>query len=187
MKISFPKNGPGELLIKKRGARLIISSAMIGFFAGLCVSYLLQNKFWLLTIVLAGMAGILLCLGGAAGIFVNRNKVNGGSSANSAPSANIKQNAPRITSHWDYRPNRPIRTPAVCDSPSAETSEVLSAEPFGINNNVWCNDNSLEGAAPIFINGPRDAEELIPKVLSQTTEPVCTAPTVDEAAVSTYD
>src|SRR5438874_11782147 len=99
MKISFPKNGLSELLIKQRGAPLIISSAMIGFFAGLCVSYLLQNKFWLLTIVLAGMAGILLCLGGAAGIFVNRNKVNGGSRANSAPSVNLKINELQITSH----------------------------------------------------------------------------------------
>ncbi len=70
MKISFPKYGPGELLIEERGARCIISSVIIGFFAGLCGSYLLQNKFWLLTIALIGIAGILLCLGGAAGIFL---------------------------------------------------------------------------------------------------------------------
>ena len=187
MKISFPKNGPSELLIKQRGAPLIISSAMIGFFAGLCVSFLLQNKFWLLTIALVGIAVILLCLGAAAGIFVNSSKVLNSRKVDGAPIANIKENVPRITSQWDYRANKPIRTPAVCDSPSAETSEVLSAELFGINNNLWCSDNSLKGAAPIFVNAPRDAEELIPKVLSQTTEPVCTAPTVDDAAVSTYD
>src|SRR5438552_16587747 len=108
MKISFPKYGTGELLIKEQGARCIISSAIIGFFAGLCVSYLLQNKFWLLTIALVGIAGILLCLGAAAGIFVNRNKVNGAPSANSARSANIKENAPRITSQWHYRLNKPM-------------------------------------------------------------------------------
>ena len=169
------------MLIKQRGAPLIISSAIIGFFAGLCVSYLLQNKFWLLAIALVGIAGIVLCLGGAAGIFVNRRNID------VASSANIQENAPRITSQWDYRPNRPIRTPAVFDSPGAETSEVLSAERFGINNNLWCNDNSLEGAASTFINRPRDAEELIPKVLSQTTEPICTVPSVDDTAVSTYD
>jgi len=187
MKISFPKNGPGELLIKQRGAPLIISSTMTGFFAGLCASYLLQNKFWLLTIALVGIAGILFCLGGAAGIFLNSSKVLNSRKVEGALSANIKENLPRIISQWDYRPNKPIRTPAVFASPSAETSEVLSAEPFGINNNLWCGDNSLEGAAPIFINGPRDAEELIPKLLAQTTETVCTAPTVEDTAVSAYD
>jgi hypothetical protein len=68
MKISFPKYGPGELLIEERGARCIICSVIIGFFAGLCGSYLLQDKFWLLAIALIGIAAILLCLGGAAGI-----------------------------------------------------------------------------------------------------------------------
>jgi hypothetical protein len=62
MKISFPKYGPGELLIKERGARCIISSVVVGFFAGLCASYLLQNKFWLLSIALVAIAGILLAL-----------------------------------------------------------------------------------------------------------------------------
>src|SRR5437870_11085469 len=85
MKISFPKYGPGELLIEERGARCIISSVIIGFFAGLCGSYLLQNKFWLLTIALIGIGGILLCLGGAAGIFLNYSRVDG------APSANIRK------------------------------------------------------------------------------------------------
>ena len=44
MKISFPKYGPGELLAK-RGARFIISSVIIGFFAGVVGSYLLENHF----------------------------------------------------------------------------------------------------------------------------------------------
>jgi hypothetical protein len=187
MKISFPKYGPGELLIKERGARCIISSMIIGFFAGLCGSYLLQNKFWLLTIALIGIAGILLCLGGAAGIFLNYNRVDGAASANSAPSANIRQNVPRITSQWDYRVKKPIRAHAAADIPYTETSEVLSSDSFGINNNVWLNDNSLEGVAPTFINGPAKAEEPITKALPQTTDSVCIATTVDDVSVSRYD
>ena len=171
MKISFPKYGPGELLINERGARCIISSVIIGFFAGLCGSYLLQNKFWLLTIALVGIAGIVLCLGVAAGIFLNWNKVDG------APSANIKENVPRITSQWDYRSQKPIRSPAVFDSPGAETSEVLSPDPFVIDNSFWCNDGSLECAAPTFVN-------LEPMVEDATTK----APLSGHArAVSTYD
>ena len=93
----------------------------------------------------------------------------------------------QITPGWDYRPRRPSRSPAVCDSQSAETSQLLTPGPFGIDNNVWSNDNSLEGAAPTFSNGGPDAEELMTKVLSQTPDPVCTALIVEDPAVSTYD
>ena len=181
MKISFPKYVPGELLIKERGARCIISSVIIGFFAGLCGSYLLQNKFWLLTIALVGIAGILLWLGGAAGIFLNYSRVDG------APSAHIRQNVPRITSQWDYLPKRPIRAHAAADSPCAEISEVLSPYAFGIDNNVWCNDNSLEGATSTFISGRHNAEERLTDVLSEASDPVCAAPAAGDAAVSRYD
>jgi hypothetical protein len=181
MKISFPKYGPGELLINERGARCIISSVIIGFFAGLCGSYLLQNKFWLLTIALTGIGGILLCLGGAAGIFLNYSKVD------EAPSANIRQDVPRITLQWDYRAKKPIRPYSAADSPSAEISEVLSPAAFGIDDNVWCNDNLLEGATSTFISGRHDAEERLTDVLSEATDPVCAAHTADDAAVSGYD
>jgi hypothetical protein len=187
MKISFPKYGTGELLIEERGARCIISSMIVGFFAGLCGSYLLQNKFWLLTIALIGIAGILLCLGGAAGIFLNYNRVDGAASANSTPSAAVEENVPRITSQWDYRAKKRIRAHAVADIPSAETSEVLSSDSFGINDNVWCNDNSLEGVVPTFINGPPEAEEPMTKTLPETTDSVCIATTVDDVSVSRYD
>ena len=43
----------------------VISSTIIGFFAGLCASYFLENNFWLLAIALLGIAGVLLSLGGA--------------------------------------------------------------------------------------------------------------------------
>jgi len=61
------------------------------------------------------MAGILLCLGAAAGIFVNSSKVLNSRKVDGAPIANINENVPRITSQWDYRPNKPIKALAVCD------------------------------------------------------------------------
>ena len=182
MKIWFPKCGPGELLNKERATRCIIALVIIGFLASLCGSYLLQNKFWFLTIALVGIAGIVLWLRGGAGLFpTSSTKVD------RPPSANIEENVPRITSRWDYRPKKPIRSRAGRDSPSPETSEVLSPEPFQ-RNNVWSNDNSLEATSPTFING-LDAEELMPKVLSESTDPVCTAASirVNNAAVSGYD
>ena len=108
MKIWFPKCGPGELLNKERATRYIIALVIIGFLAIFCGSYVLGNKFWLVTIALLGMAGILLCVG-AAGIFLNSNKVEARLSPNTAPSGNIEQDVPRITAQWDYRPKKPIR------------------------------------------------------------------------------
>jgi hypothetical protein len=179
MKISFPKYGPGELLTRNRSATGIILFVAIAFFAGVCGSYLLGNKLWLLTIAVLGIAGILLCLGAAVPVFFNQSKIN------EAPSAAVEENMPRLTPQWDYRPRKPIRAPAVFDRASAETSEVLSPDPFVIDNNAWCNDDSLEFATPTFINGLSDAEEPIAEALPQTTDPVCAAPTVDDAAVST--
>jgi divalent metal cation (Fe/Co/Zn/Cd) transporter len=68
MKISFPKYGPGELLTRKQAATRTVSFVAIVFFAGVCGSYLLGNKWWLLTIAALVIAGILLCLGAAAAI-----------------------------------------------------------------------------------------------------------------------
>jgi hypothetical protein len=158
MKIWFPNCSLGELLTRNRSASRIISFVVIGFFAGLCGCYLLENHFWLLTIAVLGIASVLLCLGAAVGISLNWSKVDG------APSASIKENVPRITSQWDYRPRKAIRAPAVFDSPGPETSAVLSPNPFVINNNVWCNDDSLECAAPAFIRLRPDGEELMTKV-----------------------
>jgi hypothetical protein len=178
MKISFPKYGPGELLTRQQGATRIISFVAIVFFAGVCGSYLLANKSWLLTIAVLGIACILLCLGVIVAIFLKQNQVD------EAPSAPIEENLPRITTQWDYQPRRARRARAALDSPSTETSDSLSSDPFGINDNVWLNDNSLEGAAPTFINGPLEAEESITKALPQTTDSVGVAPTADDAAVS---
>jgi hypothetical protein len=181
MKISFPKYGPGELLIKERGARCIISSVIIGFFAGACGSYLLKDHFWLLMIAVLGVVSILLCLGAAAGIFLSWRKVAGAPSAIETPSAVIEENGPRITPQWDYRPRKAIRVRAVLDRASAETSDVPSPEPFMT---VWCNDDSLESATSTFISDRPDTEELMTNVLSEATDPVCAAPNADDAAVS---
>jgi hypothetical protein len=181
MKISFPKNGPIELLIRKQGVGRIISFIAIVFFAGVCGSYLLANKLWLLTIGLLGVTGILLCVGVAVAIFLNQSEVS------ETPSAPIEENVSEPIAQWDYRPSKPIRGRAVLDSPSAETSDGLSSDLFEINNNVWLNDNSLEGAAPTFIDGPPEAEETKTEELPQATDSVRSAPTVEDTSVSTYD
>jgi hypothetical protein len=180
MKISFPKYGPVELLIREQGVGRIISFIAIVCFAGVCGSYLLANKLWLLTIALLGIAGILLCLGVAVAIFLNQSEVN------KAPSPPIEENVSEPIAQWNYRPRKPIRARAVLGSPSAETPDGLSSDPFEINNNVWLNDNSVEGAAP-FIDGPPETEETKTEARPQTTDSVCSAPIVQDASVSTYD
>jgi hypothetical protein len=180
MKISFPKYGPVELLIQKQGVGRIISFVAIVCFAGVCGSYLLANK-WLLMIALLGIAGILLCLGVTIAIFLNQSEVN------KVPSAPVEENVPQISSQWDYRPSKPIRGRAVLGNPSAETSDGLSSDLFEINNNVWLNDNSFEGAVPTFIDGPPETEETKTEARPQTTDSACSVPTVEDASVSTYD
>jgi hypothetical protein len=181
MKISFPKYGPGELLTRKPGATRIILFVAIAFFAGVCGTYLLGNKLWLLTIAVLGIAGILLFLGVAVVIFLKQSEVN------ETPSAPIEKNVPRFTPQWDYRPRKPVRASAIFDIPSAETSEALSPDPFAIDNNVWRNDDSLEYATHTAITDPLDAEELETSALPQTTDPACTARAVDDVALSRYD
>lgn len=177
MKISFSKYNPGEVLTWKRPPTRTILFVAIAVFAVVCGSYLLGNKFWLLTIAVLGVAGILVCLGAAVIIFLNSSEIS--EASNSA----IEEDAPRITSQWDYRPREAIRPRAVLDSPGTETSHGLSSDPFVANDNIWCNDESLEGATPAFINSPSDAEEPINKTLSQTTDSAGAAPVVDDVPV----
>jgi hypothetical protein len=180
MKISFPKYG-GKFLTQKRLAPWIIAFVAIGLVAGACGSFLLGNKLWLLAIAVVGIAGILLCIGVAVAIFPSQSEVN------EAPSAPIEENMPETIPHWDYRPRKPVRGRAVLHSPSTQTSDGLSPDRFEINNNVWLNDNSLEVAAPAFIDGPPETEETIAEALPQTTDPVRGAPAIEDASVSTYD
>jgi hypothetical protein len=182
MKISFPKYGPSEWLINKRGVPYITSFIVICFFVGLCASYLLKDHFWLLMIAVLSIVGILLCLGAAVGILFNWRKVAGAPSAIEAPSASINENGPGIASQWDYRPRKPIRARAVLDSPGTKTSDDLSSDVFVTNGSVWSNDDSDEGATPTFIKDPPRAEEPITESLSQTSDPVCASPTVDDEA-----
>ena len=171
MKIWFPEYGPGELLIKKLGVPCIVWSMIIGFFAGLCGSYLLKNNFWLLVIAVLGIAGMLLYLGGAGSALLRWRQVE---ETRSTP---IRERAPQIKSGWDYRPRKAIRPYAGADSAGAEPSEVLGPESFAINNDVWLNIDSLERAAFTFVN-------LDPTVEDATTE----EPLPGHAgAVSVYD
>jgi hypothetical protein len=176
MKISFPKYGPGELLMRKQGAARIISFVAIVFFAGVCGSYLLANKLWLLTVAVLGIVGILLCLRVVAAIFPNKSEVN------ETPITLVEESVPRLTPQWDYRPRKPIRARATLDSPSTETSDGLTSDSIVTNDNVWCNDDSPECATPTFIDRPSDAEEPITKSLPQTSDPMCATPTVDDGA-----
>jgi hypothetical protein len=175
MKISFPKYGIDELLTQKRLATCIISFVALTVFAGALGSYFFGNKFWLLMIAVLGIAGILLCLGARAAIFLNKSEVN------ETPSAPFEENVPQLTPQWDYRP-RKKRARAALDSPSTETSDGLSSDAVGINDNVWLNYNAVEGADPTFINDPPEAEEPITKALSQTSDPGCASPAVDDQA-----
>ncbi len=156
---------------------------MIGFFAGVAGTYLLEHHFWLSMIAVLGIASILVCLGGAVGIFLNRSTVG------EPPTATIRENAPRSrsTSQWDYRPRKAIRAFAIMDDPGAETYEVLSPDPFAMNDNVWFNYGSVEGATPTFVDRQPDGEEFITKVVSETTDSVPAAITADDTAVSAYD
>jgi hypothetical protein len=173
MKISFPSYSSGTLLTRKQGASSIISSIIIGLFAGIGGGYFLENNFALLTIAVLGIAGILLCLGGAVDILT----LLSWSKVERARSTPIKKNTSRITSEWHYRPRKAIRRLAAVDSATAETSEILSPEPFAINNNGWCNDDARERTAHTFI-------DLDPTVEDETAE----APLLGRAcAVSAYD
>ena len=180
MKISFPKYG-GELLTQKRLAPWIIAFVAIGLVAGACGSFLLGNKLWLLAIAVLVIAGTVLCRGVAVAIFPTQRE------ANEAPSAPIEDNMPESIPRWDYRPRKPIRARAVLESPSAETSGDLSSDPSEINNNAWLNDHSLGGADPTFVDGPPETEETRTEALPRTTDPVRSAPPIEDASVSTYD
>ncbi len=155
MKIFFANYRSGTLLTKKRSLRRIIWSMIIGSFAGVGGSYLLGNHFVSLAIMVLGIGGILV--GGAVSVLFNRNK------AGVARGTRTSKYTPQIRSGWDYRPRKAIRQYTGANSAGTEASEVLSPEPFAINNNVWFNDDSLECAAHTFINLDPTVEEATAK------------------------
>jgi hypothetical protein len=171
LKILFPKYGSDALLTRKPGASGITAFIIICFFAGFGGSYFLENNFGLLTIAVLGIAGILLCLGGAVSALLNWNKVD------AARGTGIRKNAPQITAGWNYRPREAFRRYAAANSAGAETADLLSPERFAINNNVWLNNDSLECAAYTFI-------DLGPTVEDATAKAPLSG---HESAVSVYD
>ena len=120
-------------------------------------SYFLENNFWLLTVAVLGIAGILLCLSGAGSFLLGWRKVEG------ARSMHRKKNALQIKPGWDYRARNAIRPYAPANSARTETSEVLSPERFAINNNVWLSKDSLERADYTFMNLEPMAEDATAK------------------------
>ena len=124
-----------------------------------------------MAIALLGIASVLLSLGGAGSAVLGWREVE------ETRSTRIRKYAPQITSGWDYRPRKAIRPYAGANSAGTETSEVLSPEPFAINNNVWLSNDSREYAPHAFFN------------LDTTVEnATANAPLSDhESAVSTYD
>ena len=122
-------------------------------------------------IAVLGVGGILLFLTGAGSALLGWPKVEG------ARSRQIKKSAPQIKSGWDYRARKAIRPHGGANGAGAETSEVLSPEPFAINNNVWLSNDSREYAPHAFFNLDTTVENATAK-----------APLSDhESAVSTYD
>ncbi|MGC2353481.1 MAG: hypothetical protein WA496_08800 [Candidatus Udaeobacter sp.] len=169
MKIFFPNYRSGAWLTKKRNVPRIIWSTIIGSFAGVGGSYLLENHFVSLAIIVLGIGGILV--GVATVTWLNWSKVDW---THSAP---LKKKVPRITSEWRYRPKEATRAYAAVDSAGAQTSEVLSPENFAINSDAWFNIDSREYAAHTFMN-------LHPTVKNATAK----APSSGhERAVSAYD
>jgi uncharacterized membrane protein YeaQ/YmgE (transglycosylase-associated protein family) len=128
MKIYFPKYHSTALLTTKRDARWIIAFTIVCFFVGVCGSYLLENNSGSLTVVALGIAGIFVCFGGAMIALLGRGQADG------VRDTRIRKTVPRIRPRWDYRPRQAIRRCAAIDSARAETSDVLSPEPFTINN-----------------------------------------------------
>src|SRR6266542_3897758 len=123
MKISFPNYRSGTLLTRKQGTSFIISSVVIGLFAGIGGSHFLENNFALLTIAVLGIAGILLCLGVAVRPLLSWSKVE---RARSAP---IKKNAPQTTSGWNYRPRKAIRRSAAVVPLTVVAGKVTQTSP----------------------------------------------------------
>jgi hypothetical protein len=83
-----------------------------------------------LAIAVLGIVGILLCLRVVVAIFPNKSEVN------ETPITLVEESVPRLTPQWDYRPRKPIRARATLDSASTETSDGLSSDPLGIDDNV---------------------------------------------------
>src|SRR4029453_16465902 len=165
MKISFSKYGLGELLTRKRGAPRIISFVAIALFSGVCGSYFLGNKLWLLTIAVLGIASVLLFFGLAVAIFLNKSEVN------ETPSAFIEENVPRLTPQWEYRPRKAIRRYASLDGAAAgaDAADTLNSNP--------CEANTSDDAWFSFINVDPAAKE------ATTNTPISGEGNV----VSTYD
>jgi len=173
MKISFPNWSLHGSSINRQVTWCIVS--IICLLAG---SYIVGRYLGLLVVLLLVVAGTVISRAVRA-----RLNSNNSYQQETAPSWT---DTPQITAGWDYRPRRAIRR-RVDLHLAAETSEVLTPDRFVTNDDVWFNDAPLDDAAPGLLNDPPGAEEPLTSALSPATDPICTAPAVDDAAISRYD
>jgi len=164
MKLSFPDRISVGVSTTKQVESYISWLLVIVFVVGVGGSYLLGNRLISLAVIVLGIAGVAILT------LVNWSKVD---RTHSLP---IKKKVPRIASDWHYRPKQAIRGYAAPDSPSAETSDVLSSERFETAHNIWFNDDSLECTAHTFVSD-RAGRDVTARVLSPARE----------RAVSGYD
>src|SRR6266566_876849 len=138
MKLSFPDRFSVGVLTRQQVESSISWLVVIGFLVGVGGSYLLGNHVISLIIVVLGIAGILV--GVAILTLLNGSKVD---RTRSVPLE--RKVRPRIISEWRYRPKETFRTRIAASKPNAETSDLLSPNPFVAkrNNSAWSNDDSL--------------------------------------------
>ncbi len=137
MKLSFPDRFSVGVLTRQQVESSISWLVVIGFLVGVGGSYLLGNHVISLAIIVLGIGGILV--GVAILTLLNWSKIG------RRHIVSLKKKLPRITSEWRYRPKETFRTRIAASKPNAETSDLLSPNPFVAkrNNSAWSNDDSL--------------------------------------------
>jgi hypothetical protein len=119
------------------------------------------------------IAGILI--GGAAKALSNWNKV---SEAQRVP---IKQNLPRITSGWDYRPKETNRRLANVQGPGMETADLLTPSVAeDKSDKATFDDRWLEFGIHTFVN----VDGVDPAAANEPMKPTLSD---QEGTVSAYD
>jgi uncharacterized membrane protein YeaQ/YmgE (transglycosylase-associated protein family) len=160
VKIFFPEYRSAVFPNRKQGVPGIILFMVIGFFVGVCGSYLSRHVFVFLTIIALGIAGALV--GRVVRALHKSNK------RNRALSTRINKNVPEILSGWNYRPRQIVRRFGAVGSAGAETIDVPSPNPLAMNgnNDAWFNGDALERGSRIFVH-------LDPTVEDATAEASC--------------
>lgn len=113
-------------------------------------------------------------IGGVVKTLLNWNK------AGEAHRVSIKQNLPRITSAWDYRPKKAIRRFAVRQSAGMENADLPTPSVAKDKSDNVIEDRWFEFGPDALVN----ADVVSPTVEDQPTK---ASSSDQEAAVSAYD